>query len=58
MGTIALSLHWWRRPGWSYHLFMLFLCLGFLTIGASRFELRDRLRALRAMLDRARGDRP
>jgi hypothetical protein len=57
MGTLAISPHRWRRPHIDRQLFMVFICLGFITIGLSRHLVEDELRQLRAALKRLRGDK-
>lgn len=52
--SIALELHGWRGIGRHHDLFMGFLTLGFVTLGASRGLLHEKMAALRAQLAKAR----
>lgn len=54
-GSLALELHGWRGIGRHRDLFMGFWTLGFVTLGASRGLLHEKLAALRAQLLQIRG---
>lgn len=56
MGTLAISIHWWRRPALSCDLFMWFAGCGFVTVGVSRLVLLDQLRNLKARLQKLTRD--
>lgn len=48
--SIVIEVHAWRGIGASYDLFLLYLRLGWVTIGASRWVISDRLCTLQANL--------